>query len=304
MSRKNTNEITNPHDQFFRTAMADKRVSHEFLKQHLPEELCTLVDFNKLELQPRSQVNAVRQESTVDLLFKTAISGKDAYLYLLLEHQSSPDPLMSFRVLQYTVNAISEHLKQNKTTKIPLIYPLVIYHGRSYQFIRDINELVDAPKDLVERYFLKPFQLVDLSKIDDEVIKKNMWSGIMLFALKHIFERDMLPYLRDFMPMLAFIDQQNGSDLVGLMLQYTMERGELSDENALFDLINTHISHETGEKIMTLAEKFIMKGKLEGKLEGQLDEKMHIAKKMLSEGVDPVFIARITGLSLDQIKCL
>ena len=296
MSHNKTKEITNPHDQFFRTVMADIRVSHEFLKLHLPKEICALIDFNELVLQPRSQVNAVRQESTVDLLFKTIIAGKEAYLYLLLEHQSSPDPLMSFRVIQYTVNAISEHLKQYKTTHIPLIYPLVVYHGRPYKFTTDINDLVDAPRDLVDRYFLKPFQLLDLSKIDDEVIKKNMWSGIMMFALKHIFERDMLPYLRDYMPILAVIEQHKGSDLVGLMLQYTMERGELSDENEFFHLINAHISHETGEKIMTLAEKLIIKGKLE--------EKIDMAKKMLAEGVEPAFVAKISGLSLEQVKKL
>jgi predicted transposase/invertase (TIGR01784 family) len=87
--------IQNPHDQFFRAAMSDKRVSSEFLKQYLPKEIVTLVDFNDLVLQPRSQVNTVRKESTVDLLFQTKMSGKKAYLYLLLEHQSSPDRLMS-----------------------------------------------------------------------------------------------------------------------------------------------------------------------------------------------------------------
>ena len=157
MIHKTTEVIVNPHDQFFRESMKDKRVSREFLKIHLPTELCALVDFDSLELQPRSHSNAVRRESIVDVLFKTQIAGKEAYIYLLLEHQSTPDPLMSFRVIQYTVNAIHEHLRRYKTTKIPLIYPLVVYHGRPYQFTTDINDLVDGPREIVDRYFLKPF---------------------------------------------------------------------------------------------------------------------------------------------------
>jgi FtsZ-binding cell division protein ZapB len=71
LPKKNEPTITNPHDQFFRTAMADKRVAREFLQAHLPQELCQLIDFDDLELQPRSFINDVRKEITVDLLYKT-----------------------------------------------------------------------------------------------------------------------------------------------------------------------------------------------------------------------------------------
>jgi recombination-promoting nuclease RpnB len=56
----------------------------------------------------------------------------------------------------------------------------------------NINDLVDVSKELVERYFLKPFQLVDLGQIDDEKLKQYAWSGVMEFALKHIYARDIL----------------------------------------------------------------------------------------------------------------
>ena len=47
---------------------------------------------------------------------------------------------------------------------------------------------------------------------------------------------------------------------------------------------------------MSLAEQLKEEGKIEGKLE--------IAKKMLDEGSDLVFVAKVTGLSLDKIKAL
>ncbi len=42
--------------------------------------------------------------------------------------------------------------------------------------------MVDAPRELVDLYFLKPFQLVDLGQIADEELKQRHWSGIMEFA--------------------------------------------------------------------------------------------------------------------------
>jgi predicted transposase/invertase (TIGR01784 family) len=302
---KKKNIITNSHDQFFRESMKDKRVATEFLKAHLPAEILALVDFDDLVLQPRLQANKVRKESEVDVLFKTKIGGKESYIYLLLEHQSSPDPLMAFRILQYVVNVIEEHLKANKSTNtIPFVYPLVVYHGKPYNFITDINDIVDAPRNLVDQYFLKPFQLLDLSKVDDAVIRQKMFSGIMEFVLKHIFERDMLPFLKDIMPIFKLIHENSGDDFIGIVLQYVIQRAELSDENEFIELINQNISHETGDAFMSLAEKWYTDGELKGKLEGGLEAKIQVAKNMILAGSELVFVVTVTGLSMAEVKAI
>jgi predicted transposase/invertase (TIGR01784 family) len=295
--KKNKNQISFAHDQFFRTAMADKRVSRDFLMAWLPNALCQSIDFNQLEIQPRSHINDVRKESAVDVLFKTTVEGHDAYIYLLLEHQSTPDPLMPFRMLKYMCNIIDHHLQTHGGKKIPLIYPLVIYHGkRKYPFSTDLSDLIDAPPSLIERYFLKPFQLIDLGQIDDETLKQHAWAGVMEFALKHIFARDILPWLKDIAGTLHQLDNAGGRDFIAIVLQYLLERGELSDKEAFFKLIDTQISHEVGEQIMSLAEQL--------KEEGRIEKENEIAMRMLEEGSDPAFVAKVTGLSLDKIKKL
>ncbi len=157
---------------------------------------------------------------------------------------------------------------------------------------------MDAPKELVEKYFLKPFQLLDLGRIDDDSIRQHAWSGIMEFALKHIFARDILPHLRNIADLMQQVDKQGGGDYLAIVLQYLLERGELSDKDAFFNLIEQQISHQVGEKIMSLAEQLRQEGVREGELKGKLE----IAKRMLAEGSDPVFIEKVTGLSIDQVK--
>jgi predicted transposase/invertase (TIGR01784 family) len=316
MSQKINAVVTNPHDQFFRKAMEDKRVAIEFLKLYLPADLCAQIDFNVLSLQPRAHANAVRKESIVDVLFKTTLHTKEAYIYLLLEHQSSPDPLMSLRVMEYTMNVIREHVNIHKTSTIPLIYPLVVYHGKPYEFTTDIKALVDAPRELVDRYFLQPFQLLDLSKISDELLQEHLWSGIMTFALKHIFEQDMLLVLQQFAPLLQEVIRENGQDFIGVVLQYIAEKAELNDEHAFIELINANISDKTGEQIMTLAEQWLHKGKqegmlegkqegiLEGKQEGILEGKLEIAQEMLVQGLDIHLITKLTHLPIEKISAL
>ncbi len=55
-----------------------------------------------------------------DIVYRTKIKGLPAFLYILFEHQSSPDPLMVFRLLCYMVNLWKEYRDQHpKSRKLP-----------------------------------------------------------------------------------------------------------------------------------------------------------------------------------------
>lgn len=309
--KKNKEAVTNPHDQFFKTAMKDKRVAREFLMRHLPKDLNNQVDFDNLALQPGSFINDIRKESAVDVLFKTTIEDKEVFIYLLVEHQSKPDELMPFRILKYTCNIMDEHLNKHKTAlkkkskKLPLIYPMVIYHAKTpYRYSTNINDLVDAPKEFVDQYFLKPFQLIDLGEIEDEELKKHAWSGVLEFALKHIFARDIFPHIKNIAGLLAQLDQSDGREFVEIVLQYFLERGELKDREQFFELINDNISHEVGGDIMTLAEQLKEEGRHEGMIAGELKGKLDVARQLLEDGADLELVARATQLPMPQLKKL
>ena len=69
----------------------------------------------------------------------------------------------------------------------------------------------------------------------------------MEFVLKHIFEREILPYLEDASELFRRIAHNGGRDYVGIVLQYALERGELKNKQAVFELINTKIDLEVGK---------------------------------------------------------
>jgi predicted transposase/invertase (TIGR01784 family) len=138
--------------------------------------------------------------------------------------------------------------------------------------------------------------------VDQFFLAARAWSGVMEFSLKHIFARDILPWLKDIADTLHQLDIAGGRDFIAIVLQYLLERGELSDKDEFFKLIDTQISHEVGEKIMSLAEQLKEEGLIEGMLKGELKKEKEIAKRLLEEGSDPAFVAKITGLSLDKIK--
>lgn len=81
------------------------------------------------------------------------------YLFVLAEHQTTPDPLMAFRLWNYLCKIWDRHLKQldkeNKSgkkktkvkeIKLPLIFPLTVYHGKTtpYPFSMLRHEVAES----------------------------------------------------------------------------------------------------------------------------------------------------------------
>ena len=296
MDKSSKKHIAKAHDHFFRMAMSDKRVAREFFEMHLPENLRKIVDLNTLELQSGTYIDDMRKESIADMLYKTVIEGHEAYLYLVVDHQSRPDELMPFRVLKYVCNIIDQYLKNTDSKRIPLILPLVVYHGlQHWTYSTDINDLVDAPKRLIEAYFLKPFILVDLNLIDDAVLKKNTWLGVMELTLKHIFTRDMMPYIRDIIELLKRLEKTNGKNFVEIVLTYILDRGEMNKDEFL-GLVKAELSPEVGEKFMTVAEQLKAQGKAEGAHK--------VALNLLAKNYAIELVAEVTELNLDEVRLL
>lgn len=295
--------IEKAHDRFFKQAMAQKRVAREFFEKHLPADLLSITNLNKLELQPTSFIDDQRKESIADMLFKTDIQGHEAYLYILVDHQSTPDQLMPFRIFRYLYNIITKYLNEKKGKKIPLIYPLVVYHGtQPWRYSTDINSLVDAPPELVEAYFLKPFNLIDLNHIEDTVLKEKAWSGVMELTLKYILARDMQPYLKDIIDLLKQVERSDGKEFAKIVLTYILDRGELGNKDIFLNSVETELSSELGETIMTIAEQLKAEGIEKGLERGIEKRNIEIAERLLSEKADPTFVARVTGLSLAKVK--
>ena len=69
-----------------------------------------------------------------ELALKVLYKIKDKNIFFLIEHQSKIDYSMPFRLLEYEVaiirSAIDKSKIKNKSYKIPLVMPIVLYTGK------------------------------------------------------------------------------------------------------------------------------------------------------------------------------
>lgn len=174
MSSKNPQKPPNPHDLFFRGAMNNAQLSDEFFQKHIPSNILKAIDKGSLKLTDGSFVdkNDISEQRT-DVLYKATFHGVPGYIYFLLEHQRKPDRLMPLRILEYTLKIIRRELSLSPKGLFPLVFPCVIYNGKtSYCYTTDIFEMFYDPT-LARKIFLKPFKLIDLSKMSYEDLRER-----------------------------------------------------------------------------------------------------------------------------------
>jgi predicted transposase YdaD len=101
------------HDVLFREGFSLPRVARQFLTRWLAPEFLALVDWSSLEIQRITGINTALAERKADIVYRVRAGGIRIWFYLLVEHQSTPDPHMPLRVLEYTVliwQSIAQHL--------------------------------------------------------------------------------------------------------------------------------------------------------------------------------------------------
>ncbi|MBF6416815.1 Rpn family recombination-promoting nuclease/putative transposase [Nocardia cyriacigeorgica] len=86
-----TTPPSNPHDAYFRQVLSRVANAESELRSALPTAITARIDWATVALQPGTFVSEELRSSYSDLLYRARIAGRDAYIYLLIEHQSSSD---------------------------------------------------------------------------------------------------------------------------------------------------------------------------------------------------------------------
>jgi len=219
-------------------------------------------------------VDEVLEERRSDVLFRVELGGREALLYLLLEHQSSSDPLMPFRLLRYMVRIWDGYLAEHPEAKLlPAIVPMVVHHSANgwraptaFTDIVDLDEL--ASTDL--RRHLPSFELLldDLSTTRDEDLHARVLvpalGRLSLLCLKWSSESsDVLKELRRAAELVRQVaDAPSGVAALSAVVSYLLQVPRTSPED-----LGTYfraLGPRTETAFMTGADMLRAEGRAEG----------------------------------------
>ncbi|UWW96552.1 MAG: Rpn family recombination-promoting nuclease/putative transposase [Candidatus Cardinium sp.] len=180
------------HDGLAKKILADPIASQEFLSHYLPEPCKDLLDMNTLKIEKESYVEDNLKQKFSDLVcsIKTK-NNKKAFIYVLIEAEVSPNYWIAFKLWKYMFLLLERH-KTKKKSELPLIIPMVVYHGnQSFSAPRSLWELFSEPS-IAKEFMGGDYQLVDLYAMPDDEIKKKAHLGMMEYFMKYVHARDIL----------------------------------------------------------------------------------------------------------------
>lgn len=296
-------EPSMPHDGIFKACMSNLALAEDFLRIHLPADIQKQLNFSTLSLSSGSFVEEDIKQFCSDIVYSLKTTqGKDCYIYCLVEHQSSDDPLMPFRMLRYCLAVMQRHIDGYKTKKpLPLVIPLLFYHGvkRPYPHTHKMR-FVDCFENvqLAEWLYHGPFPLVDITVIPDEEILTHRSVALLEAVQKHIQVRDDLLEVASLFSQ-ALVASKPPRELFRQLVYYISRVGEVSDQKKFLEDI-TQTEQNYREDVMTIAQQL----RQEGLQQGEQRKAFEIAKKMLAKGADISDIEELTELSFEEISKL
>jgi predicted transposase/invertase (TIGR01784 family) len=314
----NHKSIHLPHDKAFRALMEYREFSAAFFRYHLPGKLASAFDPGSLKLLKETHLDKALRKTMNDLVFSCQLQGRPAYLTLLVEHQSTPDPMIAFRIHHYLFSVLYSHWKQHPGEALPPVYTLLFYHGVETPYPCSLNLLdcFNDPLNIMQDVLFQPVPIVDVGQIPDEDLKQQAWVGALSMAMKYIRAADMTPFALDVLKILPDPDTPAAKEMLQQLLAYVLSSGNIDDIDGFIEA-SAELPGPVRSEIVSFAEKIeargeargraegkaegIAKGKAEGIAEGEVKGQTRIALNLLKEGAEPAFVAKVTGLPVEEV---
>lgn len=266
---------THTHDAYFKAIFRNPTTAADALRRLFVPALAAAIDWDHFEPVPTEYIADDLGNTRADLVFRTRMSGRDAYIYVLYEHQSSVDPMMPFRVIVYMVRIWQSWLEDNPGARhLPPIVPVLLYNGaRPWTGPLDFHALFDrVPPEVLDalRPHLPAFEVLldDLVRTDDDQLEsttRRALATVGLLMLKHAaHDPDLRPVVDRLMQHLIEIATSPGG-LASIVstLYYAYENSDLP-RGTIEERLKPHLDPAAQEVLMTTAEKLRAEGREEG----------------------------------------
>jgi hypothetical protein len=239
--------IQNQHDKLFKGAFSHPQHAADLLRTSLPPALLEHLDMASLALAPGSFVDHKMRERFTDLLYRVTLAGRQAFVYLLLEHKSVADALTAFYMSRYVIDILSDYLKNHPRARLlPAVVPLVVHHGAggwsaatSLAGLYDLPSAEEAPglREILARHLLD-LELVpgDVSRQSDDELRQRAMSAAPTLVVMLMRKRLDGPTLAWELARLADLFEQaftaeTGLASMALIMQYLISAADISPED-------------------------------------------------------------------------
>ena len=322
-------DVHRPHDSLFRAVFSDPAAAVAFLRANLPESVSAGLQWSTLALRNNTFIDDELRNSESDLLFAVdRQSGRPAWLYVLLEHQSTPSRWMRFRLLKYCSRIWDRDRSQSPNEpELRPIVPLVFYQGaRPWKYSTEFSDLF--AEGVREWSWLPRFQhlLIDQSVATVDAIMGELKGRIAQLTMMAAY-RDHWAVLQRVMPMLNRLYRRGGVAELRPFVLYVLatQTAEIRQRfvaglrseapgaggdamNYLEQLIHEGVQQGLQQRLQQGLEqgleRGVRQGREEGERTGRIKGRVGTIEELLRAGVEWSTIESATGIDQDSLRVL
>ena len=287
------------YDLGYKKLFSNKILFQQLIESFIPFSWVKEIDFENCELMDKSFISEHYKKRESDVVYKVKFKDKTAYIVILLEFQSSNSKFMVVRVLHYITSFYMRLIESDtdKIDKLPSVFPIVLYNGlKKWTAPIHIQELIEN-HELLGEYGLQ-FKYFKIAENEISVEKLKTLSNAVATLFLGEVQQDRALFVHTFESLLNVEDKQ----VISLLYNYFQQLFN-HDKMTEVDWNNLEKAHDEREVNMFLENMKVWKdiAYQEGMHVGELKGVRKTAKTMLIEGLDMSLIAKVTGLSTEEI---
>jgi predicted transposase/invertase (TIGR01784 family) len=259
------------HDRSYKRLFSHPRLFRQLLESFVEEAWVKDLDFEQCEKVEKSFISAHYKTTESDLLYKVKIQGQEAYIYILLEFQSTVTWFMVVRFLHYMSSFWLDYAQsQPQQKKLPAVFPILLYSGDDqWSAPTDLAELLEQPH-LFHHYTpqFRYFKIAENEYSQTQLLKiSNLVSTLFLAETQY----DLELLKRE---LLNLFDREVDKEAISLLLNWFKQlvvhgRRETEDYEVLEQVYRDKV--EAKQMLETAIAKAREQIFAQGKVEGQAD---------------------------------
>jgi predicted transposase/invertase (TIGR01784 family) len=221
------------------------------------------------------------------------------YLYILFEHQTTPDKWIRFRVYKYKGRIWDESLKneKNKECLNPILAMVVYIGNRSWNHSTEFSDLIGETtlsSDYIPKF--KHF-LMDHSE-KNEKIKGAIKAQIAHLLIQASFQQQLKEIEANLCELLMQLPQEPGINYVRVFSVYIYATQTRDVAVQFFSILKQHPQKKGDDDMLCAVDEW----RLEGKIEGKMEKSISIINNMKNMGIDWGVISKATGVDQEQYQ--
>ena len=285
----------------------------EALVKIIEPDLAARIDFQHLIAANRSLIPETLREQQADLLFSVPFRSQNSketlLIYLLIEHQSTVDEMMGFRVLFYMMLIWDAHRRDWETRsvpknerKLPPILPIVFYTGdRRWETPLTIEAVMNIPTELSRFVPRLDMLFLGVKSADVETLTRTGdplgWLLTVLqneYADKEALSRALVRAVSG-LESLEMSEAGQRREALVYLLMLILHRRPAEEHDELISLVEQHTSDkEVSTMAQTMAEVLFARGIAQGIERG--------ARETTIENILAVLTARFPHADANTLK--